>query len=1172
MSDTRIPAFFTICAKNFLAYARTLCASVREQHPGAVFYVALCDRVDGMIDPATEPFEIVTLDQLDIPDLAGMTERYNITELNTAIKPFVFEYLFGVRGETRVVYVDPDILVVSPLTDVVEHLGVDADAILTPHVLKPAENVEIDDIKMLQLGVYNLGFVALHRTDRVREIVRWWARRLEHQCVIDVPNGLFVDQKWANLLPSFIPRTLILHHPGYNVAYWNLLQRDVKHDARGWTASGRPLVFFHFSGNDLYNEAVFARHSPSLTMAVAGDAAELLREYRAKVFANGHAHYTTLPYAFSWSGPSGHNEHTPAPASPPAASSAPASSSTSSPHLAGTARPVARGRLRSALITLDRAREHAGGWWPMAVKGVGVYRRGGLRLMRDTVRQLNRIHPTVRRGAAYPPPSPSPRVEIAPPAMLRDADGDAAFKHRLAEARERIAAEWAGKVQAARDETASRWSQQVVKARAEIAAQLSRQVRAVHAQVAAQWSEQLVAAEAAGWPVAAVAQPRAAAPVRAVSAAGPRARIALMSHDAQAHGAQYLALNLLREFVQMGIEVETLMQGPGWLEPQFEALAPLHRLYALDADAQRALAADLKSRGIDRVIANTTVCGCAIVPFRDAGMRIVSLIHELPGLIAHYGLEEALVVLAEASERIVVPSRAVRDGLLSSLGAARIESKLAMRPQGLFTRNRYRGLVDKTEPRARLRARLGIDAGSAVALSVGYADARKGADLLAEALVLACARRPDVHVVWVGHTDPALRATIDARLRDAGVADRFHFVGLDFDTDDYYAGADVYALTSREDPFPSVVMESLAVGTPVVAFAGTGGGADLVEERAGFAVPAFDVAAYADALLRVAGDAALNARLGAAGRELIDREFGFRRYALDLLAMTGDDAPQVSAVVPNYNYARYLPERIDSIAAQTWPMTEIVVLDDASSDDSVEMLRLQRLYTHPEPVIVRNATNSGSVFRQWLAGVRRAAGEYVWIAEADDAAEPVLIETLMAAMRDDRDIVMAYAQSSRVDAAGFPIAADYLGYTDDLSVERWRAPYTASGAEEVERALAVKNTIPNVSAALFRRDALLDVLERHIDELAGYRVAGDWVAYLHLLRHGRIHYVPTVLNRHRYHGGSVTGALDLRRHYDEVVAAQALAQRLYPVGAATRAAAAAYADHLWAHFGLSGDR
>ena len=1163
-------AFFTICSKNFLAYARTLAASVREHHSGARMYVALCDRVDDLFDPAAEPFELLPLESLAIPGIEGMVERYNITELNTSIKPFVFEHLFTQRNETRVVYLDPDILVVSPLAEVDARLGVDTDAILTPHVLQPAEGVEIDDIKMLQLGVFNLGFVALHGTDRVRAIVQWWGRRLERQCVIDVPNGLFVDQKWANLLPSFIPRTLVLSHPGYNVAYWNLPQRRVVRVGREWTVNGQPLVFFHFSGNDLANDQVFSRHSPSITMAAAGDAALLLAEYRSRVFANGHADVIGLPYAFSWGGPSGHNAHT-----PERVGASPTPSSQASLALSPFAAPLPSHRrtfrrARDAWVTMRRARDHAGGWVPMLAKAAGVLRRGGLGLVRATVRELN-----ARQGRS-PGVGPSvPAVALAPvassPAM--GADIEAVLEARWAGERARSEQACEARVQRARDETAAYWSQQVVKARAEVAAELSNRVRAVHAQVAAHWSDQLSAADATSWrdarPTAcAAAAPRAMAPLSPTQ----RPRIALMSHDAQAHGAQYLALNLLRELVQMGVEVETLMQGPGWLEPQFEALAPLHRLYTMDGDAQHALAAELRRRGIDRVIANTTVCGCAITAFRDAGFRIVSLIHELPGLIAHYGLEEALVVLTDASSRVVVPSQAVRDGLVASLGADRITPKLAMRPQGLFTRNRHRGLADTSGPRARLRERLGLASDAMIALSVGYADSRKGADLLADALLRASARAPGFQVVWVGHADEAIRASIESRLGAAGLAGRFHFVGLDFDTDDYYAGADVYALASREDPFPSVVMESLAVGTPVVAFAGTGGGADLVDGRAGFAVPAFDVDAYADALLRVAGDRDLAERLGAAGRDLIDREFGFRRYALDLLAMAGVDVPQVSAVVPNYNYARYLPERIDSIAGQSAPMAEIIVLDDASTDDSIEIVRTQRLYTNPEPVIVASTTNSGSVFRQWLAGARRAAGEFVWIAEADDVAEPLLVETLVRAMRADRDIVMAYAQSSRVDAAGIPIAADYLGYTDDLDRDRWRAPYTVDGAEEVERALAVKNTIPNVSAVLFRRDALLDVLETHIDALAGYRVAGDWVTYLHLLRRGRIHFEPAVLNRHRYHGASVTGALELRRHHDEVVAAQALAQRLFTVSPRARSAAAAYADALRSHFGLAGER
>jgi glycosyltransferase involved in cell wall biosynthesis/SAM-dependent methyltransferase len=406
-------SFFTICSKNFFAYAHTLFGSVRDHHPGARFYVAVCDRLDGMIDRAQEPFEIIELDQLDIPGLAGMIERYNITELNTSIKPYVFEYLFGQCGEQRVVYLDPDILVVSPLADVDRHLGVDADAMLTPHVLDPAVGVEIDDQKMLQLGIYNLGFVALNRTDRVREIVRWWAMRLEHQCVIDVPNGLFVDQKWADLLPCFVPDTRVLRHPGYNVAYWNLQQRKVVRDATGWTSNGQPLVFVHFSGNNLNDESVFSRHSWQLSAGNVGEINELLKEYRARVFGNGHAHYSKLPYAFSWNGASGVNLHTPQQAGAtvdearaslqePAVAVAVAAPAIAHPVPVRSAAP-ATSRLGNAWVTLHRARDHSGGWFAMTAKAASVFRRGGFGLIRDTIRQLNVIYPVVHRNGVRRP-------------------------------------------------------------------------------------------------------------------------------------------------------------------------------------------------------------------------------------------------------------------------------------------------------------------------------------------------------------------------------------------------------------------------------------------------------------------------------------------------------------------------------------------------------------------------------------------------------------------------------------------------------------------------------------------------------------------------------------------------------------------------------------------------
>ena len=656
---------------------------------------------------------------------------------------------------------------------------------------------------------------------------------------------------------------------------------------------------------------------------------------------------------------------------------------------------------------------------------------------------------------------------------------------------------------------------------------------------------------------------------RAAGATIGRGRIALISHDAHPHGAQYLALNLLRELKKIGLDVVVLLQGDGRLEPDFEALAPVHRLYAMTAAEIAALARTLRAEGCTAAIANTAVSGRVAPAFAAAGMRIVALVHELPGVIAEYGLESAVQALARDSAAVVVAAEDVRDGLLGHWPAGVSRDKLTLRPQGLFTRSRYRGRVDMAEPRRLLRAKFGMPAQARVVLAVGYADRRKGVDLLAQAAALCCARDAHIHFVWVGHRDVELQPQIDALLAKAGIAERFHFAGLDFDTDDYYAGADVYALSSREDPFPSVVLESLSVGTPVIAFAATGGGARLVETRgAGAVAPAFDVAAYADAIDALLGDDALRARCGEAGRELIDRDFSFRGYALALANLAGLDMPRVSVVVPNYNYARYLELRLASIAGQTWPVAEIIVLDDASSDDSLAVLQTLRSGLDPEPRIVVNAHNSGSVFRQWRKGVELATGDYVWIAEADDLAQPAFLETLLATMHGRADLVMAYSESEAIDLDGRTAMPDYRSYTGELSAQKWSAAYTSTGAEEVAQALAVKNTIPNVSAVLFRREPLLAVLREHEDEICGYRIAGDWVAYLHLLARGGIHYQPASLNRHRRHQNSVTSASDLQRHYDEVVRAQGVAAQTFALDPRARAAAAAYADTLRQQFGL----
>lgn len=644
-------------------------------------------------------------------------------------------------------------------------------------------------------------------------------------------------------------------------------------------------------------------------------------------------------------------------------------------------------------------------------------------------------------------------------------------------------------------------------------------------------------------------------------------RVLVLSHDAHPHGAQYLALNLVKELKSLGLAVSVGLLGPGRLIEEFQRHCEVREAY--DDRAVDQMVRDCKADGIGLVIANTAVSGRVADAFQQAGMTVISLVHELPGVIQQYGLEQAVAALVKASRKVVVACDAVADGLAGYADAGQLRDKLVVRPQGLFTRSRYRGHRDLGPARAALRARLGISPSATVVLSVGYADLRKGVDLLAEAAVLL-ADVPGLHFVWVGHRDVSLQERVDDILRLGGMQSRFHFVGLDFNTDDYYAGADVYALASREDPFPSVVLESLSVGTPVLAFAGTGGGAQMVAEQGGKVVSPVSAVAYAQGLRELIGDEALRERLGTQGRELIDTRFSFRAYALDLLALGGMPLPKVSVVVPNYNYARYLRQRLDSVGSQTLPLYEIIVLDDASTDDSMVVLQHLRADLTPEPRIIANDVNSGSVFRQWLKGAEAATGDFVWIAEADDLAKPDFLERLVPTMVADPGIVMGYCQSEQMDEAGKVLAGDYLEYTRDLSPTRWLKSYVADGREEARSSLCVKNAVPNVSAVVFRRDALVKVLRESIDEVASYRIAGDWVVYLRLLALGKVAFEAKACNQHRRHSTSVTLASAARLHLDEVQKVQQEAQQTYTPDASVRQAARAYAKVLEVQFGLAG--
>ncbi|MFO1395980.1 MAG: glycosyltransferase [Burkholderiales bacterium] len=289
--------FFTIVSNNYRHFARTLVASVRAHNPGLDAFVAICDGPFDARD-ARDDFTELSIRELGLPQFDRFTFQYTILELNTAIKPWVIAALFA-RGYERVIYFDPDIKVYGAVTPILDRLD-DAQIVLTPHLTgRLDDGRKPTELQILQSGSYNLGFIALRRTDDTRRFVDWWQGKLERECVVDIPRGLFTDQKWIDLVPGMFGGVAIERDAGWNVAYWNLNHRQVTRDADGVTrVDGRPLLFFHFSGF-APGAKLLSKHQDRFAMDDLPPAVRALTDgYAADLVANGIDACRALPYAF----------------------------------------------------------------------------------------------------------------------------------------------------------------------------------------------------------------------------------------------------------------------------------------------------------------------------------------------------------------------------------------------------------------------------------------------------------------------------------------------------------------------------------------------------------------------------------------------------------------------------------------------------------------------------------------------------------------------------------------------------------------------------------------------------------------------------------------------------------------------------------------------------------
>ena len=219
----------------------------------------------------------------------------------------------------------------------------------------------------------------------------------------------------------------------------------------------------------------------------------------------------------------------------------------------------------------------------------------------------------------------------------------------------------------------------------------------------------------------------------------------------------------------------------------------------------------------------------------------------------------------------------------------------------------------------------------------------------------------------------------------------------------------------------------------------------------------------------------------------------------------------VSVIIPNYNHAAFLRQRIETVLGQSYQDLEIILLDDASTDNSVQIM--QEFEHHPKvSALIVNGENSGNTMRQWRKGLERATGHWIWFAESDDYSDPEFLQASVQATQLASSAVMVATHSrvvkeSAVSNENLDLPNNLLGFH--------------RGDEVNSNYLVYENPFKNASALLISRHALLQL---GWEDLSHFQWTGDWKMYSGLLRQGDFYGVDRHLNYYRRHGNATSNS------------------------------------------------
>lgn len=231
----------------------------------------------------------------------------------------------------------------------------------------------------------------------------------------------------------------------------------------------------------------------------------------------------------------------------------------------------------------------------------------------------------------------------------------------------------------------------------------------------------------------------------------------------------------------------------------------------------------------------------------------------------------------------------------------------------------------------------------------------------------------------------------------------------------------------------------------------------------------------------------------------------------------------ISVIIPNYNHAIFLHERFDSVLKQTYSDFDVIILDDASSDESLETIRGYKSHPKVQSILV-NDVNSGSPFNQWVKGIELAKGDLIWIAESDDVADSVFLEKIVPYF-DDPEVVLVFTDCKIIDEKS-ELVRESNPWIHDPSLDIGTKKKIWKGQEFLENYQRYRNFISNASSAVFRKKAMDDII---LQKIEGYKYSGDWLFWNHLTLKGKVKFIPESLCSWRSHDASTRSITDLSK-------------------------------------------